>query len=69
MARAAESSSAQNDSLAPGTYRSLLPNLDDILAIIGDQSTSPDPVSPVEASEAVAAKVSSPSKDLDDSYG
>lgn len=46
------------DPLAPGTFRSLLPTLDDLLTIIRSQSTSANPPSPVEASEAVAAKVS-----------
>ena len=46
------------DALAPGTFHSLLPTLDELLSIIHSQSTSPNPVSPIEAAQAVATKVS-----------
>ena len=46
------------DPLAPGTFRSLLPLLDELLVLIQSHATSVNPPSSVEASEAVAAKVS-----------
>ena len=46
-----------NDFLTPGTFRSILPVLDDLLNLIREQSTAADPLSPVEASVNVAIKV------------
>ncbi|WWD18185.1 hypothetical protein CI109_102634 [Kwoniella shandongensis] len=50
------SQSTNPDPLQPGTFRSLLPTLDDILAILKEHGDSADRISPAQASEQVAPK-------------
>lgn len=53
------SNSSSQDPLRPGTYQSLLPIVDEILSILHAQTVSPEKLSPAQASEQVAPKVSS----------
>ena len=47
-----------SESTTPGTFHSLLPDLDVLLSVIHSQSTALTPISQTQASEAVVAKVS-----------
>ncbi|WVQ85523.1 hypothetical protein IAT38_007689 [Cryptococcus sp. DSM 104549] len=47
---------SSSEPLRPGTYRSLLPIVDEILSILHAQTVTPERVSPAQASEQVAPK-------------
>ncbi|WVQ71290.1 hypothetical protein IAR50_000817 [Cryptococcus sp. DSM 104548] len=52
-------------SLEPGTYRSLLPIVDEILAILHAQTVSPERISPAQSSDQVAPKAKELSQALE----
>ncbi|TYJ55753.1 hypothetical protein B9479_003529 [Cryptococcus floricola] len=58
-------SEATAGSLAPGTYRSLLPIVDEILAILHAQTVSPERISPAQSSDQVAPKAKELSQALE----
>jgi hypothetical protein len=51
------STPSSHPQLAPGTFRPILPLLDEILSVLQGQATSEKPVGGIEAGESVAKKV------------